>query len=152
MNAVLCVCTSPPNYITKSITREREVKLEFNGDCNILRPVLKFSGVYDFALSGINYIHLVELDRWYYITDISAYRNNVYLLYCEVDVLQTYRDAILSSYGIVTNGADSNPYIAGYIDTVDVRKNVRKLTFENHFTPGTFVLVGARGVRRGANS
>lgn len=43
-----------------------------------------------------NYAYLAEFGRYYYVTDIISIRNNLWEIHLSVDVLMTYKDAIMN--------------------------------------------------------
>ena len=63
-------------------------------------------------ISKCNYCYIEELDRYYYITDITIQRNNVWLLSLKCDVLMTFAGGIRALNGTVDR--QQNKY-NGYI-------------------------------------
>lgn len=66
----------------------------------------------------------------------------------KVDVLFTYKDKILASSGILTQGENVNKYLSNRANVVDVRPNVRKLDFPNKELlneTGSIVMVTIKG-------
>ena len=85
-----------------------------------LNPVFKVQGSY----SGSNYCSCSEFGRFYYIENVEAIAGGHCLLHCHVDVLYTYKDAILGLTCLV----DRNEYNrnGSLVDT--------KLPFKKNFT------------------
>lgn len=44
--------------------------------------------------TGMNYCHIPDFERWYYITEITVVRQGLWLIQCRVDVLKTYEEWI----------------------------------------------------------
>lgn len=62
-----------------------------------------------------NYVYIPVFNRYYYVTDITSVRNNLWEISLSVDVLMSYKDAILNCSAVVDrNEFDYNPLL---IDT-----------------------------------
>lgn len=146
MNITLYKNLSAPNTLSKQLTEELLVQGDYNTTVDILNPFIRIKSSVD--IMGYNYMYIPDLKRFYFIQNIIAYRNNVYDVYSNVDVLSSWRNEILRCYGVVKAGEDSNPFMQGYISSVDVRKSVSKYSFDDPFTDGEYILIGVRGVRR----
>lgn len=83
------------NTINKEKTLIDTMNITFKRKTNILTPVIKIK--YDGGVEMFNYAYIDELARYYFITNIEPYPNNIYYLHLEVDVLETYKEDILSS-------------------------------------------------------
>lgn len=145
MNITLYKNMSAPNVLDKRLTDELLVQGDYNTTVDILNPFLRIKSTVD--IMDYNYLYIPDLKRFYFIQNIIAYRNKIFDVYTNVDVLGSWKAEIKRCYGIVTSGEDSNPFMNGYISSVDVRKSVSKYTFENPFTDGQYILIGVRGVR-----
>lgn len=68
------------------------------GDISVMNPVIRFEsgGVIRF-----NYARIPELQRYYYIKDRTAFREEVWDITFEVDVLMSFRNDILNLSAIV---------------------------------------------------
>lgn len=65
---------------------------------SILKPVLLISNLGNDGNEQItyNYLYIQSLNRYYFIDDIVQENNKLWSLYCSIDVLYTYRSAILN--------------------------------------------------------
>lgn len=52
-------------------------------------------------LDGVNYARIQENNRYYFVKNIDKVRNGFFALTCHVDVLTTYKDALLMNHAIV---------------------------------------------------
>lgn len=92
--------SSPVEKIGKTLTDQQSITdVLLKRDTSILRPVLLVNdarGVTDF-----NYMYISEFDRYYFIDDIRSTHNNIWEISGHVDVLETYKDQILSNTGVI---------------------------------------------------
>lgn len=52
-------------------------------------------------VDDVNYIYIKENNRYYFVKNIDKVRNGFFALSCHVDVLMTYKDALLMNHAIV---------------------------------------------------
>lgn len=71
---------------------------------------------------GVNYAYIEGLNRYYFITDVEVRTTSLYVLTLEIDVLESFKDDILNSYGTIVE-SDSPDYALGVIEQ-DSRKEV----------------------------
>lgn len=101
-----------------------------------------------FELSDANfdlsYNYVKWSNRYYYIQDVTIYRNNVYQIQCEIDYLRSYREQIFDTRAFVTfSTSDFNTQIAdarlSQKAVASVQTNARKL-FTDADTNGTYII------------
>ena len=134
--------SSENNDVSKTLTDEHKVTGYSRAVVDMLNPVIELAGI---EVNSYNYCYVQELNRYYYIENITISPNGVYRLSMRIDVLMTYRDDIMASHGLITKNREYNPY-TGDVD-VESRYTLEKHEFENgfDFTNGDFVLVTMRG-------
>ena len=134
--------SSENNDVSKTLTDEHKVTGYSRVVVDMLNPVIELAGI---EVNSYNYCYVQELNRYYYIENITISPNGVYRLSMRIDVLMTYRDDIMASHGLITKNREYNPY-TGDVD-VESRYTLEKHEFENgfDFTNGDFVLVTMRG-------
>ena len=71
---------------------------------------------------GVNYAYIEGLDRYYFIIDVEVRTTNLFILTLEIDVLESFKDDILDSYGTIIE-SDSPDYAVGIIEQ-DSRKEI----------------------------
>ena len=71
---------------------------------------------------GVNYAYIEGLDRYYFIVDVEVRTTNLFVLTLEIDVLESFKDDILNSYGVIIE-SDSPDYALGIIEQ-DSRKEI----------------------------
>lgn len=95
----LYVSGSPVEKIGKSLSSGTDFSCELKDDTSILNPKIKIYSTSN--LSGYNYMYIPEFGRYYYINDISSPRNNEWDISAHVDVLETYKTAILANSAVI---------------------------------------------------
>lgn len=80
------------NVINKNITLINELDFNLKSDNSILQPILILKNYI-----GGNYCYIDEFKRYYYINDVRLLTGGLYELHLNVDVLMTYKDAIINN-------------------------------------------------------
>lgn len=78
-----------------------------------------------------NYIYWVDVNQYYYVSDIVSYNNDMWELHCEIDDLATARPYILNSDAFVKYSTiNFNEYLKDdrIIPTCDITADVSRLT------------------------
>ncbi len=96
-----------------------------------------------------NYVYLAKFNRYYYVDDIISVRNNLWEIHMSVDVLMTYKDAILQCEAYVDRTANGlpNSYIPDDKLIVMPGYSIKEYTVENDIITssgesGSYVLNG----------
>lgn len=88
--------TSSDNTMNKILLHELVIEnVKIRSDFELMNPYFLLSG--DESIKDFNYLHLVDLDRYYFINSIESVRFNLFKLSCSVDLLETYKSDILES-------------------------------------------------------
>lgn len=134
--------SSENNDLDKNLSNENVVNGYSRDVVDMLNPVIQLAGI---EVNSYNYCYIVELQRYYYIENMTLATNGVYKLFMRIDVLMTYKEDIRESQGLITKNREYNPY-TGEFD-VEPRYTLEKHEFENgfDFSNGDFVLVTMRG-------
>lgn len=146
MNLTLYYNASERKVVGKNITARGSVTGVFKGDASVLRPVfvLDSNSLY---LTNVNYLYCSETGRYYYIDDIELTIGGRMVLYCSVDVLQTYKTQIKNQTAIIKkqqNTNQSNIYFNDGSFVTDARDFYTVKTFSNGFNDnGEFILITA---------
>lgn len=98
---------SSVNTINKAIDFVTDIDIKFKDEVNIYNPtiVLKYDDLIDF-----NYIYIDKFKRYYYVETVEVFPNKIYHLTLKCDVLMSFKDDILNSYGIITRQTNYNNY------------------------------------------
>ena len=86
-------------YTTKSEfnrlekTLENEITLEgnFKNEVDIMAPIICVKNT---SIAGANYVHIPDLDRYYFIDKIEITRTQLLTVFLSLDVLMSYKEEI----------------------------------------------------------
>lgn len=108
------------NTIGKTLIDEETFDITFKDTFDIISPIVRLKS--DTPILK-NYAYIPEFDRYYFITSIQIQPNKIYELFLECDVLESFKEDILNSYGLVTRCTEGNKFFdSGY--NSEVRKQV----------------------------
>ena len=146
MNVTLCNNSSERNEINKVISNGETFICTLRSETSVSDPAILLE--YNGNLSGYNYCYIPDFDRYYYITDITSVRNNLWMVKCHVDVLMSFKSAILSSVAILEESSVTG--ISNYLSN-DVWRALSKdktsiIPFSNGLnSSGEYILITAGG-------
>mgnify|MGYP001336820446 FL=1 len=112
--------TDSNNTIGKTLTDEQIFDITFKDTFDIINPIVLLKS--DVPILK-NYAQIPEFGRYYFITSIQIQPNKIYKLFLECDMLETYKDDILASKGLVTRAGEGNQFYDGGLNS-EVRKEV----------------------------
>mgnify|MGYP006923260536 CR=1 FL=1 len=96
----LYVNNSPVEKIGKDLTGSHTISdVLLKRDTSILKPVLVINSVQD--IFTFNYMYISEFGRYYFIDDIRSVHDNLWEISAHVDVLETYKSAILTNNAVI---------------------------------------------------
>ena len=99
LSVTLYNSSSPVEKIGKTLTSGGTYSCSLKDTTSILNPVLVIrtsDPVYNY-----NYLYIQEFGRYYFINDIKSVNNNVWEISAHVDVLETYKTAILANDAVI---------------------------------------------------
>lgn len=108
MDIILYKCIDEINAFPKTLTEGVTISGTLRGECDMLYPVLTFSG--DKGLwwfKEYNYIHIPDFNRYYFVSSLNLTSNASIEVSCSVDVLQSWKDYILETECILSRTEDS---------------------------------------------
>lgn len=111
------------NVINKDKTFIIEYPIKFKEVTSIISPIITLHVDDGFNIVGCNYCFLTEFNRFYFIQDIQILQKNVIRLTLECDVLESFKDEILSSMCEYEKTVSSGDYLP-ISENVDVRKEI----------------------------
>lgn len=131
MDIILYKTNDDENVVNKTLSDEYTIQIDLKQPTNITQPLLRLYEVEGLDIKAMNYAHIPEFNRYYFIRSVNTLVNKTYDLMLDCDVLYTYRDHILN------NGAE----ISRAIKTGDYREiapssEVRKETDVYKYTKG----------------
>lgn len=134
------------NKINKSLSNGTILTGTMRDSSSIMSPVVLVEGN---SFNAYNYAYIPQFDRYYFIKEITNYRNNLWILTLEVDVLMSFKSSILNMHCIFieteTTGADR--YLSDtrvWVNKVKDKTDI--LTFPNGLLEtGEYILITAGG-------
>ena len=91
--------SSPVEKIGKVLDAGMEFTCDLKADTSILKPTLVLQAASN--LSGFNYVYIQDFGRYYFIDDIVSKNNVIWEVSGHVDVLETYKQGILSNTAVL---------------------------------------------------
>lgn len=104
--------SSEKNKIGKEVSYLSNMEGTLKDKTSIINPVILVNAGTE--IHGYNYADIPSFGRKYFITDIVSVRNGLYEIHMHVDVLDSYKNLILSNNAIISRSESdsmSNMYI-----------------------------------------
>lgn len=92
--------SKPSNYVTKTPTFIMTATGTMRDSSNITSPVIRIGTTNN--IIGINYAHIPDYDRYYFVDNIVNIRNNLWDFHLRCDVLTSFWDDIKTCDCIVS--------------------------------------------------
>lgn len=134
------------NKINKSLSNGIILTGTMRDDSSIISPVIMVEGN---TFNSYNYAYIPQFDRYYFIKEITNYRNNLWILTLEVDVLMSFKSSILNMHCIFieTENVGADRYLSDarvWVNKVKDKTDI--LTFPNGLLEsGEYILITAGG-------
>lgn len=134
------------NKVNKNLSSPLVITGTMRDSSSIINPVILVEGV---SFNAFNYAYISNFDRYYFIKEIINYRNDLWILELECDVLMSFRSSILNMNCILleteSKGADkylsdTRVWVAKVKDKTDI------INFPNGLLEnGEYILITAGG-------
>lgn len=133
------------NTINKILGEYKTIHATFTQDFDVLEPTFIVNyNIMSKEWNDYNYIYCVETKRYYFIDSYRIIPNGIVYYNCSVDVLQTYKDTILNSSGLVSR--NKNIGVESNNDSDETyERNVSKIDIPINFGNEKIVLVASAG-------
>ena len=131
---------SERNAVIKTPTEVRIVTGTLREESSLIDPVITFSDIGD-VITNINYAYIPDFNRYYFVTNVTCVRNNLWRISFHVDVLYTYRTQIRKNHAIIER--NENKYDLKLNDGLfKTQQNPRiaQFSFPHGFNQWDFVL------------
>lgn len=124
------------NEISKTLQTPIIINGVFRSEVDAIDVIVEIeSNTFDF-----NYVYIMNLGKYYFLQNLVHVNAKIIRMQLHCDVLMTYKQDILASYGLITQGGNINPYYSS-IES-DSRQIIRRVTFPYTFnSTGNYVLV-----------
>lgn len=137
--------SSDNRTINKTISTIASLSGTMRQETSIINPVFTLEADLT-TLAGCNYFTVDELGRSYYIKDIISLRNGLVQITGHIDVLYTYRNAILSQQAVI--GRSENKYNL-YMDDaswyINCKKRRKVINFPSAFVTNDNIIMTVIG-------
>ena len=131
---------SEKNALTKSLTQIVRLDGTLKDGTSIIDPSILCYNI-DRFIADINYFYIDETERYYFINGVEVVRNGLWQISGHVDVLSTYKTAILANRAIIQR-SESNYNLKLNDGLFKTQQNPRITTipFGTGFTTSNYVL------------
>lgn len=137
--------SSEKNVVNKVLSNEIMLTGALRFESNIHNPVITI----DIAeIIGYNYAYIPDFNRYYFIREVTSVRTGFWRLDMICDVLMSFKESILNSYGIIdhTRETEINSYMRSNIWQTMVKDKTDILNFPNGLLDsGEYILITAGG-------
>lgn len=95
------------NTINKTLANETEFNIKLKGDTSITQPIVV---LHSNNIILFNYAYIPEFNRYYFVDKIELFPNGIYSITLKVDVLESFKNDIKNSYGMISKQTNINHY------------------------------------------
>ena len=143
MTLTLYTNTSEVNAVNKTITELADLTGTLREQSSIIDPVIIVTDC-DSYIASANYAYIPEFGRYYFINDVTSIRNNFLQLTMHVDVLYSFKDAILTNSAIIERNAhEYDLKLNDGLFQTQQNPRIEQYAFPSGFTDWNFVLAVA---------
>lgn len=146
MRVILYDNGSSDEVLNKELTEIVSADTEPYNEVDIINPTFILSDMEIENIDRCNYCYVEELGRYYFCTPTLG-NNGIYTLICNIDVLMSFKDEILSLNVIVDkNEYQINPYLNDGSYVTEEREKIEVLNYAYGFNDsGSYILITAGG-------
>ena len=146
MDIILYVCLSERQAIHKNLSSDTTLTGSLRGESSIISPsfLIEYSNP-----SGFNYCYIPEFGRYYFITNITSVRTELWRIDCAIDVLMSFKNQILALNVIVGDNTayDTETYMNGEPWQTLVKTKTDVIMFPSGLLEdGEYILITSGGV------
>lgn len=145
MDITLYINTSEINKLSKDLNSAVTLQGTIRDASSVIYPSID---IQTDNISTYNYMYIPLFNRYYFIRDIVAYRNSIWNVKLECDVLQTYKDYI-NNLSIIISDTEihgRNTYMNSEVWQTNVKESTSILNFPSGLNEnGEFILITAGG-------
>lgn len=137
---------SAENVINKNVVLVATATGVLKNDSDVLSPEIYVDGEIQSFINNVNYVRIVEFNRFYYLKSFKVNNKQIFSLSLECDVLFSFRSYIRQNGGIISRNANSwNLYLNDNLIKCYQNPYKQTLTFPYNFNNFSNVLVMAGG-------
>ena len=147
MDIVLCTTGSEKERIVKTLSNETTFTGTLREESSVINPSFIIQAENP---STYNYCYISSFNRYYFITNITSIRTNLWRIDCAVDVLMSFSSDILNLDVIVSNlssGESDNTYFSGEQWQTTVKTKTDVINFPSGLLDdGEYILITSGGI------
>lgn len=148
MEIILYVTGSERHAIRKTLQNSLELTGALRGESSVINPsfIIELSNP-----SQYNYCYIPAFNRYYFITNITSIRTNIWRIDCSVDVLMSFQTEILNLDVIVSDlsigESSTETYMQGEQWATTVKNKTDIINFPNGLLDdGEYILITSGGI------
>ena len=92
------------NRVNKTTSDGIELEGELRDAADVVNPAILVNRKVD-DICGYNYAYISAFKRWYFINNVQSYRSSLSVISMTVDVLMTYKEAIMNSTSLIVRSS-----------------------------------------------
>ena len=104
------------NVINKTLPVPVEIEIRLSNDVDVINPTIRLRNIAGVDYGDFNYAYIDVLGRYYFIDKLGRVSASDNMLYLSCDVLETYKDEILSSKARLKRNIKTGDYYNTSID------------------------------------
>lgn len=148
MNIELYVTGSERQALRKTLQNQLSLTGSLRGESSVIRPSFLIETANP---SNYNYCFIPDFNRYYFITDITSVRTNIWRIDCSIDVLMSYQAEILNLDVIVSDLSLGEPNASTYMQGDVWQSTVKTKTDIINFPSGLletgeYILITSGGI------
>ena len=130
------------NTINKTLANETEFNIKLKGNTSITQPVVV---LHSNNIILFNYAYIPEFNRYYFVDKIELFPNGIYNISLKVDVLESFKNDIKNSSGLISKQTNINNYYNDSYES-EIKKEVdlyrSNITFDLNKKEKILVTIG----------
>lgn len=142
----LMITEKPTNAIDKNPTTIVSLTGVLRDECSILNPSITIE-VDPTTIINCNYAYIPDFGRYYFVNDINVINNKLVQITCNVDVLYTYKNEILTNAAVIGRQEKMyNLYLSDSAFLAYQNSDITTHKFNYTFSDMSYVLAVAGGL------
>lgn len=144
---------SAPNVIGKELTDSLTITINLKASTNVIDPEILLSTRPGTDYLEYNYAHIDSLNRYYHIDNIESVNGSMFKLTLRCDVLETYKDSVLSSNCRYKRKVESGDYFVEGLNESDkavITTHLSDVTIQDNVHTNVLTVVEGGSLNEGA--
>lgn len=111
---------TPNNTIGKVLENETDYNIKFKSQADRTTPVVVLMNE---TMIDFNYAYIPDFNRYYFVENIEVTPNKIYNISLRCDVLESFKEDIKKSSGVISQQTNGNNYFNSDYQT-EIKKEV----------------------------